>query len=1221
MADDRLKFHKLTPKGNVDLDVYNDAIDFAMRNSDLRNVAISGAYGSGKSSVLESYKNRHHEKKFIHISLSHFACGAEETLNDDVSLEEYEDSCNKKKAQSREIQLATLEGKILNQLIHQIPEEKIPQTRFKVKHNLSKRSIMTSAVMWIAAVICIAYFLMLDNLREFGKTLDVKWVKQLFNWATNSNGMLLFGATLTVLVAIGIYFLVRAQKNKSLIRKLNLQGNEIEIFEDSEESYFDKYLNEVLYLFRNSGADVVVFEDLDRYNMGLIFERLREVNTLVNAQVEPGQKPLKFFYLLRDDIFVSKDRVKFFDYIIPVVPVMDGSNSYELIVELFESAGIINSFDKNFLQGLSLYIDDMRLLQNIYNEFLVYYYRLNVTEIDCNKMLAIITYKNLFPKDFCDLQLGRGFVYSLFDQKQLFISERVEELELKIAEYQSQLETAAAEIFKSVKELEEFYEAKRTTDSWGRKAPLVTVLQEELAERKKKIEIRDKSPVLRQQIEQYQNRIAELKGATLKEIITRDNINRIFSLTSENELGIECCFEDVKGNDYFDLLKYLIREGYIDESYNDYMTYFYEGSLSLGDKLFLRSITDKRAKPVTYKIRNPELVISRLRLADLDQIEILNYDLLNYLLTNEKLAPQLKRFCTQLMETKNYSFVSSYYAQETSQRKQLVSYLNVLWPEILGEAISHQYFSSDQINSYVVESMYHSDDHIICELNKENCLHDYIVSADDFLEIDNPRTDKIINGLKVLDVLFPRFVSDNPNEKLLRAVYENSLYEINYDNLCYMYRRFIGQADDTDLRYRNYSLLAQEPQSHLKKYIEQHFEEYVDVILKSCEEKTFDEEEVALTLINHPNVLKKQATDYIVFYQSKFSVLARIGEKTLWRVLLSNDKLAFALENINVYFSESKMYDENLIKYINSFPLDFDFSDFATVLGDDAEQFFDETVKCNELNDGIYKVMLCALGYAIDTFDVEGIEESKVIVLIDNRIIEMTKSSLSFVRKAYPGLLKRYICTNLDEYVALAQGGISDLDELLEILNWNIPENTKIELLSNTSRSIPISEKNYSATVCAYILHNNYDTDDFEYLVENFAKFPGEVKAEIVPHAEERIWDIINNPDNVSVLLVNELLRSTEVDIDSKIELFAVFIPKMTDHGIMEMLDVLELQDYKDIFNMNKRPTYSIDNSSEMLLTAFKTAGWIAGYLEDTKRPGRYKISRRGVKRAQNGDV
>ena len=107
------------------------------------------------------------------------------------------------------------------------------------------------------------------------------------------------------------------------------------------------------------------------------------------------------------------------------------------------------------------------------------------------------------------------------------------------------------------------------------------------------------------------------------------------------------------------MLKYLIREGYIDESYNDYMTYFYEGSLSLGDKLFLRSITDKRAKPVTYKIRNPELVISRLRLADFDQIEILNYDLLDYLLTNEKLEPQLKRFCTQLMDAKTMRLLAA----------------------------------------------------------------------------------------------------------------------------------------------------------------------------------------------------------------------------------------------------------------------------------------------------------------------------------------------------------------------------------------------------------------------------------------------------------------------------------------------------------------------------------------------------------------------------------
>lgn len=49
----------------------------------------------------------------------------------------------------------------------------------------------------------------------------------------------------------------------------------------------------------------------------------------------------------------------------------------------------------------------MRLVKNIYNEFIIYFNRLNTTELDCNKMLAIITYKNLFPHDFADLQLNR----------------------------------------------------------------------------------------------------------------------------------------------------------------------------------------------------------------------------------------------------------------------------------------------------------------------------------------------------------------------------------------------------------------------------------------------------------------------------------------------------------------------------------------------------------------------------------------------------------------------------------------------------------------------------------------------------------------------------------------------------------------------------------------------------------------------------------------------
>ena len=56
MAENKYKFERLTPTDNVDLEVYEEAIDYVFDNPDVRNVAISGAYSAGKSSILASYK-------------------------------------------------------------------------------------------------------------------------------------------------------------------------------------------------------------------------------------------------------------------------------------------------------------------------------------------------------------------------------------------------------------------------------------------------------------------------------------------------------------------------------------------------------------------------------------------------------------------------------------------------------------------------------------------------------------------------------------------------------------------------------------------------------------------------------------------------------------------------------------------------------------------------------------------------------------------------------------------------------------------------------------------------------------------------------------------------------------------------------------------------------------------------------------------------------------
>lgn len=73
-------FEKLTPNDEVDISVYDEAMEFVFDNSDITNIAISGAYGAGKSSVIDSYKKKHTDKKFMHISLDTIILSDEETI-------------------------------------------------------------------------------------------------------------------------------------------------------------------------------------------------------------------------------------------------------------------------------------------------------------------------------------------------------------------------------------------------------------------------------------------------------------------------------------------------------------------------------------------------------------------------------------------------------------------------------------------------------------------------------------------------------------------------------------------------------------------------------------------------------------------------------------------------------------------------------------------------------------------------------------------------------------------------------------------------------------------------------------------------------------------------------------------------------------------------------------------------------------------------------------
>lgn len=1205
MAESKYHFERLTPIDDMDLEVYEEAIDYVFDNPDIKNVAITGAYSAGKSSVLASYKKKHEKLRFLHISLAHFQS----------SDKENETKENKKGANE-----FALEGKILNQLIHQIPSEKIPQTNFKVKKTISFKSVLIRTIVVVLLSVSIIYFTCFNMWKDYINSLSDNWFKSLLSFSTNQYALIVVGIIITCLFSLIVYELINIQKNRNIFRKINLQGNEIEIFEESDDSYFDKYLNEVLYLFENADTNVIVFEDMDRFNTIKIFERLREINTLANIQLKnENKKILRFFYLLRDDLFISKDRTKFFDYIVPVVPVVDSSNSYDQFISHLKKGGVFEKFNESFLQGLSLYIDDMRLLKNIYNEFMIYYNRLNIIEPDYNKMLAIIAYKNLFPSDFADLQLNKGFVYTLFNSKNDFIENEIKSLQNSISQRQNYIDKLKSEHFDTIEELNVVFAHKYLNNyNWEHKQSdelndfVTNYLNKdrikEYLSRKQGIDYKKDEKIfeLQQEIYNMEQELNKIHNKQLFQIISRENIDSIFKITTKNEIGEITNFNEIKSSEYFDLLKFLIRNGYIDETYADYMSYFYENSLSRIDKIFLRSITDKKAKEYTYQLKNPQLVVSRLRSVDFDQEEILNFDLLTYLLHSSSNLEYIERFIDQLKNTKNFKFIGAYF-DIAPELPSYIRYLNMRWPELFLTALRENCLSEQQIRRYSICSIYYSDDEIIESVNKNNCLCEYISNSRDYLTIDNPDIDRLIHCFTLLGVCFSGFDYDELDKNLFRAVYEKSLYEINDENLQLIQREVLEEKNDEDILHKNYTLLCSHPDSATTQYINQNINTYFDIILKMSDGMICDDEKVAITILNNSDLTIEHKHSYISALRTTIISIKEITDDSLWSLLLDADIVEYSESNIMDCFNAVKL-NESVIAYINRCNIDLDFSK-VEYDENTKDKLFGCVIVCESIENSKYEQILVSLDFYYDDFDITEISDDKIAILIGNNIIRMTSKNLEFLRENYPDQNYNFIFKNIEQYVDIMNDDLFSQDELLEILTWNISDELKIKLLEFSNDEISVVGKDYSSAICLYILKNNLMESDLMVLFSSFENWVDSIQIKIFDYAVQYIESVIDNPKSVSEKLKNDLIRSDRLSRDLKVDLLISMMPDLDESLIKEILTLLDLTDYLKIFDTRSRPKFEINDENEKLLTAFKENKLIASY-ENSEKEGYYKIIR-----------
>jgi len=677
---------------------YLDSLIKAINTKDVNNIAITGSYGSGKSTILKTFQEEYKSYfRFLNVSLASFNKINNESSKDSEKLERL------------------LEISILQQIIYSVSPNKIPNSHFKRILNIPlwrKRIIAFLITLW---VLCLLLFWKNNYIEIVNPN----------NWSIYKN-LEWIGIIVSIITFLGFSFLsykiIDLFRNSKISRfsiqgEIELNNNEIE-----DSSIFNQYLDEIIYFFQKTKYNILIIEDLDRFENTNIFTKLREINILLNNSNLIKEK-VSFIYAISDDFFTDKrERVKFFEYIIPIIPFVNYYNAEEQLKKLIEESGLEkNIFSDDFISDITTFIDDidMRLLVNIFQEFLIYKNIVGKINPNNEQLFAIITYKNMDPEDFNKLASRQGKLYSLLNNKDNYIREFIEKIDIEISEkekyIEKYIEKIRIEYSKNIEELKiiylthifkeissyesnDFQEALNDfddviskgnikyhyTDHYNRRREgnnsfnfseiekqVNPVLSYE--ERKRLIQNKQNNEVerIKDEIQKLQQQKIVIKSRSLKEIFEEVDINKYIFLSTEQEDNI-----------VNSLLKNLITQGYINENYIDYISLFHEGTISPDDKVFEIKVKSRKISEFDYKIEKKEGLVKKIGEKYFGRKEIFNFNLLDFLIEKQPLYENKYRlFINSLCDESETSrkFIDEYIAQ-TKDKKTILTILLKEWP-------------------------------------------------------------------------------------------------------------------------------------------------------------------------------------------------------------------------------------------------------------------------------------------------------------------------------------------------------------------------------------------------------------------------------------------------------------------------------------------------------------------------------------------------------------
>ena len=156
-TENRDKYQDLTPKDDLENGtVYIEMLDWAIENEKIANIALTGPYGAGKSSILKTYEKKRTYNHYLNISLASFCNGYKvDSMGSDALGNEEQGTIELDKDLLRNQQI---EKSILQQLFYKVKPSRIPYTRFRKLKNTKLKSLFIGTTVFIfTAILAVLY--------------------------------------------------------------------------------------------------------------------------------------------------------------------------------------------------------------------------------------------------------------------------------------------------------------------------------------------------------------------------------------------------------------------------------------------------------------------------------------------------------------------------------------------------------------------------------------------------------------------------------------------------------------------------------------------------------------------------------------------------------------------------------------------------------------------------------------------------------------------------------------------------------------------------------------------------------------------------------------------------------------------------------------------------------------------------------------------------------